>query len=87
MDQVPQTFMPGEEATPSRSHSSTPSRLEYYSEQVMPMNMLQSMSVALSEIQAQLSTVQQQYAKQDEQLKMIQNTIKANQEKPTTNVV
>ena len=45
------------------------------------------MSVALSEIQAQLSTVQQQYAKQDEQLKMIQNTIKANQEKPTTNVV
>ena len=48
------------------------------------MNMLQSMSVALSEIRAQLCTVQQQYAKQDEQLKMIQETIKANQEKPTT---
>jgi len=73
-----------------RNHSITPTRLYPPSateEQTMSINMLQSMSMSLSDIQAQLSMMQQQYHRHDEQMKELQDSIKVLQEKPHANCV
>ena len=43
------------------------------------------MSMSLSDIQAQLSMMPQQYNRHDEQMKVLQDSIKALQEKPHAN--